>query len=584
MFKIYKKYYSFLWKYKKTMVLFWMTLAIYATINNLSPYFYKLFVEIIPTENWIKLFQILIFYIGIRLASELFWNILRTIGDKVIISAAADVRTAVVKKIHQLDFAFHTERSTGSLISLIKRGDGAFFDFFYNINTNASKTFFGFVVMLFFLFRIRWEFAVLSFISFGLIVFSSRFLIKNNMKARKEFNDSEDEISDIIVDNLINFETVKLFAKEKWEQKRLWLTFEVWIKKLWKYSLSFRVINLVVAGIGNLGLVLILLFGIKLLMIKQIAMGDYILVLTFITSFYNQFFELIYIFRDVAKQTVDMEKYLEIMDEKEKVRDPKKAIFLKKIKGEIIFKNVSFTYPKNKNQAVKNINLTIKPGQSIAFVGHSGVGKTTLVKLLMRFYDPNSGKILLDGVDIKKIKKSHLRSFMGVVPQEPIMFNKSIRYNIAYGIDNINDESIKAAAKLANLDDFIMTLPNKYETNVGERGVKLSGGQKQRLAIARMILKNPEIIIFDEATSQLDSESEKLIQDAFWKAAENKTTIIIAHRLSSIIKAEKIIVMEKGEIKEIGSHRQLLAKKNNIYNRFWELQSSKQISYSEINS
>lgn len=434
----------------------------------------------------------------------------------------------------------------------------------------------GFVIMIGFLLKVKWEFAVLALISFGLILVSSQFLIKNNIKARKYFNDSEDEISEIIVDNLINFETVKLFAKEKWEQKRLLTSFEDWLKKLWGYSMSFRVINLTVGGLGNIGLAVILILGMKFMAANKITMGEYIMVLSFITMFYYRFFELIYTFREVAKHTVDMEKYLAILDEKEKVKDPKSAITLEKIKGELNFKNINFTYPKNKNRAVKDINLIIKPGQSVAFVGHSGTGKTTLVKLLMRFYDPTDGEILLDGVNIRKLKKSHLRSFMGVVPQEPIMFNKSIKYNIAYGIDDVSDEAIMAAAKLANLDDFIESLPKKYETNVGERGVKLSGGQKQRLAIARMILKNPEIIIFDEATSQLDSESEKLIQDAFWKAAEDKTTIIIAHRLSTIIRAEKIVVMEKGEIKEIGSHRQLLADENSLYSKFWRLQSSKQ--------
>ena len=576
MWKIYKKYSKFLWKYKKEMLGFWITLAVVVVLDNLAPYFYKLFIDIIPSENWTKLFQVLMLYVGARFISEVLENLMRSLGDLALFPASRDARSGVIKKIHQLDFAFHTERSTGSLISLIKRGDGAFFDFFHNVNINISKTFIGFIIMLLFLFRIRWEFAVLSFVSFGLILISSRPLIKRNMKVRKEFNESEDEISEIIVDNLINFETVKLFAKEKWEQKRLLNSFEPWIKKLWKYSMSFRIINLVVAAIGNLGLTLVLVLGIKFLADKTITMGDYILIISFITTFYYQFFELVYVLRDVAKQLVDMEKYFAILDEKEKVKDPKKPIILEKVKGEINFKEINFAYPKNKNKAVKNINLVIKPGQSVAFVGHSGVGKTTLVKLLMRFYDPNSGEILLDGVNIKKFKKSYLRSFMGVVPQEPIMFNKTIKYNIAYGIDDVSDESTKAAAKLANLDEFIETLPKKYETNVGERGVKLSGGQKQRLAIARMILKNPEIIIFDEATSQLDSESEKLIQDAFWKAAENKTTIIIAHRLSTIIKAEKIVVMEKGEIKEVGSHRQLLVDENSLYSKFWRLQSEKQ--------
>jgi len=247
MWKIYKKYSKFLWKYKKMMLGFWITLAVVVVLDNLAPYFYKLFIEIIPTEKWNTLFWVLMLYIAARFMGEVLENLMRNFGDKALIPASADVRAAVIKKIHQLDFAFHTERSTGSLISLIKRGDGAFFDFFHNLNINVSKTFIGFIIMLGFLFSIRWEFAVLSFISFGLILVSSQSLIKNNMRARKEFNTCEDEISEIIVDNLINFETVKLFAKEKWEQKRLLTSFEIWIKKLWKYSVSFRIINLLVA-------------------------------------------------------------------------------------------------------------------------------------------------------------------------------------------------------------------------------------------------------------------------------------------------------------------------------------------------
>ncbi|MBU0974311.1 ATP-binding cassette domain-containing protein [Patescibacteria group bacterium] len=206
------------------------------------------------------------------------------------------------------------------------------------------------------------------------------------------------------------------------------------------------------------------------------------------------------------------------------------------------------------------------------FVGHSGAGKTTITKLLMRFFDPDSGKVTIDGVDIADLTKTNLRSFMGVVPQEPILFNDSIVYNIGYGASTSNLEEVVAAAKMANLHDFISDLPKGYDTKVGERGVKLSGGQKQRLAIARMILSTPDIIIFDEATSQLDSESERLIQDAFWKASKNKTTIIIAHRLSSITRAGKIVVMDGGKIAEIGNHEQLL-EKNGLYNKFWKLQT-----------
>ena len=222
--------------------------------------------------------------------------------------------------------------------------------------------------------------------------------------------------------------------------------------------------------------------------------------------------------------------------------------------------------------AQKNINLKIRQGQSIALVGRSGSGKTTLIRLLMRFYDLDKGRILLDGVEIKNLTKSHLRSFIGVVPQEPVLFDNTVAYNISYGKNGATKSEVAAASKIANLNKFIETLPKKYKTHVGERGIKLSGGQKQRLAIARMILSDPEIIIFDEATSQLDSENEKLIQQALWRVAKDKTTIIIAHSLSTAMRADKIIVMENGRIIEKGSHKALLAKKKGLYRHFWQLQ------------
>jgi len=220
---------------------------------------------------------------------------------------------------------------------------------------------------------------------------------------------------------------------------------------------------------------------------------------------------------------------------------------------------------------LSNINLLINPGESIAFVGRSGAGKTSLVKLLLRFYDTSSGEILVDGVDISKMTKSYLRSLLGVVPQEPVLFNNTIGFNIKYGRQTASKKEIEKAAKMANLDGFINGLKDKYETMVGERGMKLSGGQKQRLAIARAMLIKPKIMIFDEATSNLDSESEGKIQDALWKTAQNRTTLIIAHRFSTIRKADKIVVLDKGKIVETGNHNQLMNKKG-LYFKLWSLQ------------
>jgi ATP-binding cassette subfamily B protein len=306
---------------------------------------------------------------------------------------------------------------------------------------------------------------------------------------------------------------------------------------------------------------------------KEITVGDFVMVASFINGYYYRFFEMLYRFRNMAKHSVDIQNYFSILDMEIGVKDPKTPVKIKKIKGDISFENVSFNYMDSNKKVLNNFNLNIKAGESVAFVGRSGAGKTTIIKSLLRFYDVTEGKILIDGIDIVNFTKSNLRSFMGIVPQEPVLFNNTIGFNVAYGNDNATQKEIEEAVKMANLSDFIESLSLKYETQVGERGVKLSGGQKQRLAIARMILSNPRIIIFDEATSNLDSESEKLIQDSLWKIAKGRTVLIIAHRFSTVRKASRIVVLENGGIIESGSHKQLMEDQNGLYNYLWSLQT-----------
>ena len=255
------------------------------------------------------------------------------------------------------------------------------------------------------------------------------------------------------------------------------------------------------------------------------------------------------------------------------MKDPVVPAVPEKVKGEIKFEGVSFVYPDSEAEILQEMSLVINKGESVAFVGRSGAGKTTVVKLLLRFYDVTKGKIFLDGIDIKEFTKSQLRSYIGLVPQEPVLFNNTLGYNLAYGHSNATQKQIEKVVKMANLYEFIESLPMKYETQVGERGIKLSGGQKQRLAIARMLLIDPKIIIFDEATSNLDSESERLIQDSLWKIAKGKTVLIIAHRFSTIRRVDRIIVMDKGRIVDIGSHKELKAKEEGLYRYLWQLQA-----------
>jgi len=571
--KTLRKYYRFLFRYRSAFVIFLVAAVIAGVSSNIIPYLYKLLIDNITTGNYSSLMTIVGIFIGARFAAMIFDNLAYFLSDRAFIAAAQDIKKAVFSHLQELDFAFHTNKSTGELISAFKRGMGAFWNLSQNLHREALFVLIGLAATLFFLGRVDPIFIVLLLITFvGNSIIGYK-VIKYNIQTREVMNKSDDQVSAIITDNLINYETVKFFAQEKKETQRLDLQLKDFVKKFWKFAISFRIIDISIGGISNIGALAILWLAVKKFVAREITAGDFIMVAAFIQSFYSQFFWLLYSFRGIAKSYVDIERYLGLLDEKILVKDPKRPVKIKNIQGEITFDNVGFSYPEAKGRILKDVSLTIKSGESVAFVGRSGAGKTTMIKLLLRFYDVNQGKILVDGVDIKKLTKSNLRSHLGIVPQEPILFNNSVGFNIAYGCKNPTKDEINQAAKMANLDKFILTLPKKYETQVGERGIKLSGGQKQRLAIARMILSNPAIIIFDEATSNLDSESERLIQDSLWKIAQGKTVLVIAHRFSTIRKVDRIIVMNYGEIIETGSHQELIKNKKGIYHYLWRLQT-----------
>lgn len=572
--RVFKQFYAFLLQGRKL----WFTLFILLVLANnaafnLTPYFYKLFVEGIPPLDFSYLLKILIIFVLVRL-SAVFMDILAFIvGDKVLFEGARDARLEIFKHVSELDFTFHTNKSTGSLISAFKRGDSAFFSFFHDIHARGLSVLVGFLVMIGFVSVLNPEITAVLIAAIIVTIIAARFLVANNVNKRRAFNKEEDAISGVITDNLINFETVKFFAKEKWENSRLKKLYFPWMKALWGYGNSFRLIDLTLGIVIAVSYFFVLFIALKQTVNQELSISNFVLITAFLSSFFPKLWDLVWSTRDLAKNYADIQKYFKLLDYKEEVLDPAKPVYKSHVKGEIEFKNVNHSYKGGTKNAVHNFNLKIKPGESVAFVGRSGSGKTTITKLIMRFFDPEKGKILIDGVDIKDFTKENLRDFFGVVPQEPVLFNNTIHFNISYGSKRsatLSDS--KRAAKLANISDFIEKLPKKYQTNVGERGIKLSGGQKQRLAIARMILSDPDIIIFDEATSHLDSESEKLIQDAFWKEAEGKTTLIVAHRLSTIKKADRIVVMDKGKIIEIGTHEDLLNKDSGVYRKLWDIQ------------
>jgi len=572
MIKTFSTFFRFTAQRWPVYALFVLAVVATAALQSVTPYFLKQFVDKIPALNYQDLINILFVYIAIVMGSLITDVVSGWLGDVILIDAARDARISIFKHVQDLDFSFHSGKSTGTMISAFKRGDGAFFDLFHTIHFNVINVVVTTIIMFSFFGKINYLLVIFMLIALILTFVSTKLLIENNVAKRNEFNDEEDNVSGIITDNMINYETVKLFAKERWESHRLTQAFRPWTNKLWRYANSFRLIDIVIGVFINSSIFVIVYFMLRFAVFGNLSVGDFVMIISFVGMFFPKIWNLVWSTRNIAKNYADLEKYFGLLDETVEVKDPLKPIKIDHVYGEIGFNNISFSYKNRLKNAIENLNLKIEQGQSVALVGRSGSGKTTLVKLLMRFFDLNAGNITIDGINIQDFTKSDLRGFIGMVPQEPILFNNSIAYNIGYGKDKAKLTEIKEAAKIANIDDFIQSLPKKYKTEVGERGVKLSGGQKQRLAIARMILSDPDIVVFDEATSQLDSESEKLIQDAFWKARAGKTTIIVAHRLSTIMRADKIIVMEKGKIKETGNHVSLLAKKDSLYSHFWNLQ------------
>ena len=570
---LFKKFYKFIWQYKVSFIFGSILVIVSSALENLGSYYSKYIIDNIsqPSPDLLSLVNILAGFVGIMLLSTVLFQYAWTVTDHYILNAIKDIKIKVIKRIHDLDFSFHATKRSGSLISVLRRGEGAFFSFNHELNREVLIIIVDFVFITFAFLALDYRLTLVVLISVIIMLVFTGALLKRNIKARKEVNDIEDDISGIVADNLINFETVKYFAKEKFEQNRLNTTYNSWYSKVWNYMLSYRIIDVFTSILIILSYVAIFILTLSLYTQGQITIGDIVLIITFIFRFYPQLFNLIFRLREVAKNYTDLEKYFDILDLYPDVIESDNPKELKNAHGEIEFKNVEFKY-NDKNVVMNNLNLTIKDSESIALVGPSGAGKTTIVKLLLRFHDCTKGSISIDGVDIRDLKKTVLRKAVGMVPQEPVLFNDTILYNISYPNMKSTLDDVKLAAKAANLDHFIEKLPDKYDTQVGERGIKLSGGQKQRLAIARVFLANTPILVFDEATSQLDSVSEKLIQNSLWKIAKDKTTIIIAHRLSTVMRADRIIVLDDGVIVEEGTHKDLINKEDGLYKKLWDMQ------------
>ena len=393
------------------------------------------------------------------------------------------------------------------------------------------------------------------------------------MKYRYQMNDMQSEANTNAVDSLINYETVKYFNQEDFEVNRYGETMTRWEEIATKSFTSMTALNFVQGAVIAIGVTIILIMAAQGVVNQSLSLGDLIMIQALLLQLFIPLGGLGIIYRQIKHNFIDMNNMFDLLERSSQVNDVKDAPALMVTNGEVEFNKVAFSYA-DKNEVFSDISFKVQPGQKVAIVGSSGVGKSTLAKLLFRFYDTSEGEILIDQQDIKYLTQDSVRAAIGVVPQDPVMFNESIYYNISYGKLGASQSEVEQAAKLSFIDDFIRSLPQGYDTLVGERGLKLSGGEKQRLAIARVLLKNPPILIFDEATSALDSYSEKMVQRALSGLSHKHTTLVIAHRLSTVVDADQIILLANGTILEQGTHQQLLELEGE-YAHLWELQVNK---------
>jgi ABC-type transport system involved in Fe-S cluster assembly fused permease/ATPase subunit len=417
-------------------------------------------------------------------------------------------------------------------------------------------------------------FAAITFITLAFYIAFTLFITEWRMVMRRTMNDLDSKANTRAIDSLLNYETVKYFGNEPYEARRYDRSMERWETAAVRNQVSLAWLNAGQSTIIAIGISVLMLFAADQVVQGEMTVGDLVLINVFLIQLYMPLHFLGFVYREIRNSLADMEKMFSLLDEHKEVDDAPDATALQVGNAEVKFEHVSFSYAPDR-QILFDVSFDIPAGHKVAVVGASGAGKSTLSRLLFRFYDIGRGSILINGQDIRSVTQTSLRAAIGIVPQDTVLFNDTIYYNIAYGRPDALREDIIAAAQAAHIHTFIESLPQGYDSMVGERGLKLSGGEKQRVAIARAILKNPAILIFDEATSALDSKSEKAIQAELRAIARNRTTLIIAHRLSTVVDANQILVMDKGRIVERGTHRELLAQ-NKLYAQMWSLQKQEE--------
>ncbi len=558
----------------KGRVILAMSLLIFAKLANVGvPLVLKQIIDALDKSHAVLMVPVFLIlgYGLLRLFSTLLGELRDAVFAKVTQRAIRRVALQVFEHLHNLSLRFHLDRQTGGVARDIERGTrgiGFLLNFMlFNILPTLLEI--GLVAAILLSKYSAW-FAVITFVTLIVYIGFTLFVTEWRMVVRRTMNDLDSKANSRAIDSLLNYETVKYFGNEQYEARRYDQNMQQWETAAVRNQTSLAFLNAGQSVIIAIGITALMWLAADEVVKGTMTLGDLVLINVFMLQLYMPLHFLGFVYREIRHALADMEKMFGLLHEHREIADAPGAQVLSPGKAEVQFEHVGFGYDADR-QILFDVNFTVPAGHTVAVVGASGAGKSTLSRLLFRFYDVKEGCIRIDGQDIREVTQNSLRAAIGIVPQDTVLFNDTIYYNIAYGRPETSREAVIAAAQAAHIHEFIESLPQGYETRVGERGLKLSGGEKQRVAIARAILKNPEILIFDEATSALDSKSEKAIQAELHSIAQNRTTLIIAHRLSTVVDANQILVMDKGGIVERGTHRELLTL-DGLYAQMWNLQ------------
>ena len=547
----------------RVRVVFAMVLLALAKVTNVAvPIFYKFSVDALSGDTARILaipVALLVAYGLTRVLALTFGELRDAVFAKVAQRAIRLAGLMAFRHLHRLSLRFHMDRKTGGVSRAIERGTKGIEFLLTFMLFNVIPTLLEITLVCGVLWKLYgvW-FALVTFLTMGSYIAWTLAVTEWRIKFRRIMNETDSEANTKSIDSLLNYETVKYFGNEEHEANRFNASLRNYERAAVKSKTTLSFLNIGQGAIIAGGVTLVMLMAAKGVVDGNMTIGDFVLVNAYLIQLFLPLNFLGFVYREIKRSLTDMETMFELMAENTEVEDKPGAKPLAVDGGKVVFENVSFAYDERR-AVLENVSFSVEPGKTIAIVGPSGAGKSTISRLLFRFYDVTGGRILIDGQDIRDVTQKSVRAAIGMVPQDTVLFNDTIYYNIAYGAPGATPSEIEDAARLASIHEFIMSLPDGYSSTVGERGLKLSGGEKQRVAIARTILKNPRILLFDEATSALDSHTEQEILASLRQVAAERTALTIAHRLSTVIDADEILVLENGSVVERGDQAQLLA-------------------------